>query len=403
MLLTLSGCINPAGHNRKSIVTIPPELAEIPIPILPVNSTYATIPVSINGEGPYRFIMDTGADFTVLFSSPAIERLNLSTSRNFGVGGTGTGKRARANLVKGIELDVAGVKMFDRQAIYFPWANIPFFSSPETVFWDGILGHDTYSRFAVDVDGITDTVHLYPAGEPIPKLGVDSVHLPLIFHDLGSYVEASVQTVVGGPFVKVKLHLDTGASNGLSLLKGSHPSFKPLAESMPGQAIGVQGAAITYPSRIATLRLGSLELNNIQMTYREEAGSSFNDGEVGRIGVGLLARFRYIINYPGHELILIPNANSLLPDEYLPRTGLSYFAFGHDFDRLVVTNVLYGAKLAGIKQGDIISSIGGRSAYDIARLGLKSILITKAGGELLEVCLDAEPTLDCRMIVLENE
>lgn len=403
MPLAIAGCIDPAGHNRNSRVIIPPELAETAIPVLPVNTTYATIPVSINGEKPYRFIMDTGANFTILFSSPAVERLGLSTSRSFGVGGSGEGERAKAKLAKGFQLDVAGVKMLDRQAVYFPWQNIPFFSSPETVFWDGVLGHDFYTRFAVDVDLIADAVHLYPAGQVINDIGVNAVHLPLTIHDLSSYVEASVQTVEGGPFVDVKLHLDTGASNGLALLKDKYPSFKPSTDSKPGQTVGVQGTAATYPSRIKTLRLGSLELKDIKMTYREQAGSSFNDGEAGRIGAGLLARFRYIVNYPGRELILIPRADSLQADQRLPRTGLSYYAFGADFDRLVVTNALYGAKRAGIKPGDIITSIGGQSAYDIARSGLKRFLATKAPGEEVEVCLVVNDQTSCHEFPLESE
>ena len=339
----------------------------------------------------------------MLFSSPAVTARNLKTDWRFRLGGSGTGERPRASLAKGFELDLAGVKMLDHQAVCVQWDSLAFFPSRETVYWDGILGYDLYSRFAVDVDPAAGIVRLHPEGSDIKPIDERAERLPLMIEGLASYVVAHVQVEPNAPLVPVKLHLDTGAGSGLTLLAGSHPSLKPPAGAKKGRLLGVQGESITYRARAAVLRLGNLELNDIWFNYREKKGSGFDDGEQGRLGAGLLKRFRYIVNYPQRELILIPYPDSLEADPYLPRTGLTFKAFGERLDRLVVTDSLDGAKAAGIRAGDIILSVDGHTAYDIARHGLDEVLAAKVPGDTLQICLDESPESKCHGLVLGDE
>ncbi|MEK6638843.1 MAG: retropepsin-like aspartic protease [Pseudomonadota bacterium] len=76
LLLALSGIALTSGAAKAE---------SIPAPIVPVEDIIATaeddalrmtVPVMINGQGPFRFVIDTGADRTVI-SSELAERLGL--------------------------------------------------------------------------------------------------------------------------------------------------------------------------------------------------------------------------------------------------------------------------------------------------------------------------------------
>src|SRR5207249_2248521 len=64
LLASWSGCVIPAPKD----VGIPAETApgEVSFELAPPNDAAIIVPVKINGKGPYKFVLDTGATFTCI-------------------------------------------------------------------------------------------------------------------------------------------------------------------------------------------------------------------------------------------------------------------------------------------------------------------------------------------------
>lgn len=107
--------------------------------------------VCLNGRGPYRMILDTGAPWTIV-NTHVIEGLGISLKNKptrmmsgFG-GGAGT-----ATLVTLRSIQVGGAKLGPMQVMAF--GNTP---------QDGALGQDFTSKFVIEVDNRRDVLTLVP-------------------------------------------------------------------------------------------------------------------------------------------------------------------------------------------------------------------------------------------------
>src|SRR2546423_6876277 len=71
-LLSLTACAlpNQTGASRES------SPGEVRFELAPPNDAAIIVPVKINGKGPYRFVLDTGATFTCI-DNKLVEELKL--------------------------------------------------------------------------------------------------------------------------------------------------------------------------------------------------------------------------------------------------------------------------------------------------------------------------------------
>src|SRR6266550_1398961 len=83
LLLNWSGCAISAAKQLGEPETTPGEVSfELAAP----NDAAILVPVKINGEGPYKFVLDTGATFTCI-DQKLVDRLKLPEWRGqIGVG-----------------------------------------------------------------------------------------------------------------------------------------------------------------------------------------------------------------------------------------------------------------------------------------------------------------------------
>ncbi len=129
------------------------------IPYRYAYNGWITVPVTVNGQGPYNFIVDTGATLSVVFE-------NLATKQNFPfvdgeprrilglieandlppryIGRIETGGHALDNVVSVVIADWAAPR-----------------ETPQ-----GVLGLDFLEQYAVFIDPVTQTIKLYNDGAP---------------------------------------------------------------------------------------------------------------------------------------------------------------------------------------------------------------------------------------------
>lgn len=185
------------------------------------------VDVTVNGEGPFTFIFDTGASVTVLKPATA-RKLKLKTKAVGGEGVLGgllkmAGLSAEVTTVDSIAMGKAEVKDFEAVVMNVPQADIPL--SMAGISYDGLIGFHFISRFVTTIDYKAKTIRLVPndfdpgptfPSAPAPKRD-GTPHLGFSYRQVGDD-EANEVGVEGG--IVVGTVADGSPAKAAGLQKG---------------------------------------------------------------------------------------------------------------------------------------------------------------------------------------
>lgn len=305
----------PTGAGCGGAVAAPGGGTEIPVTVSRVGTQVAVlVNVCIDGQGPFPFIIDSGASQSVVVSQLA-DRLHLpyaGSSQAFGgVGCTGTARPRRV-----ARWSVAGLPL-DAQVV--SGAAIPAMGGPGQP--DGLVGSDVMERFgAVRIDFAGQTM-TFPGPEgpaattptsvqgptPVPTPpsllpGGGGAVVPLRVLSGDGVVEVLAQVRLGGgralPFA-----VDTGSSQ--SVIDAATARSVALTPTTVGERQSTVCSTITVPlDHAARWSVGGVPL-------RAGPVATVSLGPVAEIGfVGLLGSDQLIgfgsivIDYAGGRLVL---------------------------------------------------------------------------------------------------
>lgn len=209
-----------------------------------------TVPVTIEGEGPFRFMIDTGAQATVV-TRGLTEKLNLMPNGSAIV--VGMGSRVPAQLFELTSLEFAERVFYNVSA--------PMLESRH-VGADGILGLDSLQDLRVMIDFREDTIAVNDSKELGGNSGYEIVVRAR--HKLGRLI--ITQARIDG--VRTAVVIDTGAQSSF----GNRALQKRLRMRSSEQvsSTDVNGAKITGDLHIArTLQIQDLALNNMPITFAD--------------------------------------------------------------------------------------------------------------------------------------
>jgi predicted aspartyl protease len=145
LLLVSSSCTIPASGDFGTPTSTTP--GEVPFELAPPNDAAIVVPVKINGHGPFKFVLDTGATFTCI-DERLVDELKLPEWR----GGFGTGVLIPAEgSIKLVSLDtfeVGNVKATEMKACAIEFSHL------QTGGLDarGLVGLNFLKSFQVKID-----------------------------------------------------------------------------------------------------------------------------------------------------------------------------------------------------------------------------------------------------------
>lgn len=249
------------------------------------------ITATLNGKGPFRFLLDTGASHHVVKADVA-QALGLKVT---GGGEIDAGRRGTvsADLVQVEEVRVGNFMLERQQFFVFPL--------PSSYPFEGFLGADLFKQFVVSIDFQRSQITLIrPKTFRYQGTGGS---LPLKFHEgLIPQVKAEVDDNIGW------FKLDTGYNGSLALFGKFIEQHKLLVKyapqkSKPGGQTLTGEVGDSPVAQIRRLKLGNLVFDNIgTFFFLEKEGS--NSAFSGAIGTALLNRFNIIIDYKRERMIL---------------------------------------------------------------------------------------------------
>ena len=218
------------------------------------NAMRMTVPVTINGQGPYHFVVDTGADRTVV-SQELAAQLDLVAGNTViihSMSGVGT-----ANTVTVPSLTVAGQTTLDIKA---PALQQAFLGSP------GLLGIDTLKKRRVVMDFAKRTMTVLQAGE---KEAFDADTIVVTARSKFGQLVLVDADVDGTPITVI---IDSGAENtvGNAALRALLSKRNKRLQFFPTQLIDVTGGRLgaEYAS-VGHIRIAGITVENPVIAFAD--------------------------------------------------------------------------------------------------------------------------------------
>jgi predicted aspartyl protease len=269
------------------------------------------IDATIDGQGPFTMIVDTGSSSVVITPGVA-RRLEVVTHAAGSATGAGSGTTAMSST-RLQRLTIGSLWFSDLHAEVIDLSPIQrAIGFPRL---DGIVGYDILRRLRVGVDMDAMSLTLSYPVLPTPK---NATIVPFTADANGIPQVPAAVDGVRGTFV-----IDTGDRSSLTLVRHfaqAHDFYKnaPVRNAITG--IGVGGPIYSDVLRTTVSLFGSTVPGVVTRASLDKGGAFALAPQDASIGTGLLRRFNIVYDYPDRLLFTWPSRFFGAPDVYRPLT-----------------------------------------------------------------------------------
>ncbi|MEO7553718.1 MAG: retroviral-like aspartic protease family protein [Alteraurantiacibacter sp.] len=282
----------------------------VPDPVLPEAQTLAlqtdsyrrmTVAVQLNGQGPFRFMVDTGAQATVL-SHLVADQLQLGPRATATLVGMASTRQVQTAQIA--EIAFGNHSAYDARAALVDGVNIGGA--------DGILGLDSLQDRRVLLDFANREMLIGHASERASSRGFDIVVRARSRN--GQLIIASAE--IDG--VRTAVMVDTGAQGSIGNA-ALQTRLRRARENVSAEMTDINGVQTTGTSRmIRKLDFGSAQINNLVITFADSptfAALDLVDEPALILGMNELRLFqRVAIDFPSRRVLFDLPPGARLPD-----------------------------------------------------------------------------------------
>jgi hypothetical protein len=330
--------------------------------------------VMVNGKGPYYFIFDTGGVNVV---TPKLAK-ELALKVEGHAEGRGAGEGTMDFSLSHVDkLDVGGAVLNNQMFVAF---DLDGMYPANGTHFDGMVGYEVFRRFVTTIDYGNKTITLSDPKFFDAKTAGKPVHIA--FNGNAAIVEGSYDGVPG------KFQIDTGSRSALTLdapyVAANHFDTKAnkIVEAVDGWGVG-------GPSRARVMRGGTLKIGDAAVVERpvvgmgtDKAGAFADPSLSGNIGGGVLKRFVVTFDYANNTMYLKPTTGPVTDTDAYDRAG-TWFNIAGDTYKVISVTKGGPAEQAGLKEGDTITAVDGKSPATLDLPTLRQRLRDDAPGTLL--------------------
>jgi hypothetical protein len=318
----------------------------VPFDLTPGNQIRFTLTLD---DHPVTAILDTGVSYSVLArKSAAVDPARVTANGQATViGGSGAvaigWQPTRSMAIGGLTRTGGGVTV----------AELPALATGSARAVDMLVGRDVTGGHALDIDYANKRFRLIASGR-LPFVGA----LAPLSVSSGRRVYESAVTI--GTKRLAPMIVDTGDGSALTV---SAPSWRQAdAAMLPTTttiSFGLAGETVSTLAILPAVTLGQQAIRNVEVRVEPAGGFSETIGVAGRIGSGLLQRYRVLLDPTAGRMVLSPYADADAP----PLRSTSGLLVGLERDRLKVLHVMRGgpAAAAGWQAGTTICQIDGQA------------------------------------------
>lgn len=313
---------------------------------------------------PLKFILDTGAENTILLKRNIANVLNIPFYKRIELRGSDLSLIMAAYVSNSAALQVANTKTIRHNILIMEEDHLLLEEFIGTRV-DGILGADFFNGLIVHINFRKKVLRLtHPRSLDKINLKKHTTH-PLFLHNFKPYLPCEVR-ISDTTDIVVNLLIDTGASL-TCLLHNDSDSLIGLPETyVKGQlGTGLGGGLEGYSGRIRSLQLGrheGIRFDNIVASFQAIDSTVMAKNDIirhGILGMHIWERFDFILDFHHKNLYLKPSKKYNKPFEY-DKSGLTLFAYGKNLNNYIIRDVLAGSpgEEIGLMVGDEILKIG---------------------------------------------
>lgn len=214
-----------------------------------------TVPVSIDGKGPYRFLVDTGAERTVISEELARE-LSLDA-----------GRKARMHTMSGVgDVETVIIPRLKVSARTVKGINAPALSRYH-LGAEGMLGVDSLQSQRVLFNFVTDTMTISPSSRREERSDGDTI-VVTARSQFGRLILADARA----EGQKVWVIIDTGSqvTVGNEALRRKLAKKKRLPPTVPIELVSVTGGSVSADyTAISGLVMGGVTLTDMPIAFAD--------------------------------------------------------------------------------------------------------------------------------------
>jgi len=315
--------------------------------------------IILDGLIPLTFILDTGAEHTIVFEKAYTDLLGLKYDSKIKVVGSNLSEAVNALICRNVDLKVENLESVKRDILVLE-ENYLNIDRMVGIQLHGILGASFFQNTVLEIDYESKKIIFHhPSYYEVPD---DFQALDVNIINNKPYIECEVLNNEKKS-VNAKLLVDTGAAMVFMLHTNTHEEIELPEKVIVGTlGIGISGFVTGYIGKSGLLKLGDFQFNDI-ITNFQEIDSAFistnKKSRDGLLGNALLARFHMIINYQNQKMYLKANKKYNREFSY-DKSGMFVLAYGRKLDQFLVSGVVEGspAYLAGIRPGDKVEKMG---------------------------------------------
>ncbi|SNC60124.1 Aspartyl protease [Hymenobacter gelipurpurascens] len=357
LLLLLSGA-SPLQAQPGPFRFENPKQTKVRVPAF-MQRNLVIIPVQLNGQGPFNFLLDTGISSSLITDPKVRQQLRLRTKERYMISGAGEEEPLEAYRVDSVRVQLKGIDC-PRLSFLSLSNDVLNLSGYVGMPIHGLLGSDIFRSFVVEIRPQDQQVVFYtPTSYKVPR-GRQWTSIPLDIEGNKTYVTLPV-TLSDSLTIPLKLVLDTGAGHALSIETTSDPRLKVPAKNLRTQlGRGLNGYINGYLGRVQALHLGKYKVPAL-LTSFPDAADVAQRADVfrnGNLGFELLKRFVVVIDYTHNRLLLRPNITFREPFEH-DMAGCEIVASGSELRRYLFARIMPDspAAVAGLQANDELVSV----------------------------------------------
>lgn len=340
----------------------------------------------INDTIPVRLLLDTGVEGIIITDRGIVTHFEGKCIRNFKLTAPGTNDELSACITGPVKLNMGKLNPLFSNLVLL---SEDYFSLDEYIGSKvhGLIGMSKFRNLIVTTDYDQNMLKFQLPDRYHPPYRSEII--PISILNGKPHMNARVE-LDNGDISDYWLMIDSGANHPLLLEVDKLGNYKPekSIDAIIGRGLG--GNLHGSFARVGWLMLGNFRLDDVITSFAENYTSeviSLRMNRDGTLGSGALGRFKVTFDYLNNRMILEKGKKFHVPYEY-NMTGMSFRSYGLGFNLFEVSEVIPGSPSAeaGIKVGDVLISLNGKSTF-LLNLGELNRILSEKEGNLITMAV----------------